>query len=354
MKIFVRIYSRIKRKKKELLLLVCTLLLFFLFFEGLLRIFYSTEMDPYYDKGIGLVGPIVMEPKNPNFPLELIPNSEANIGGVSYKINSKGLRDYEHSYEKQENTLRILIMGDSVTMGYAVDFNDTYPKQLEKLLKNNVEVLNFGIMGYNTWHEFELLKEEGIKYKPDMIIFGYVLNDLERDIDKIVKNDTSKRICYIDYFNIKISCELENNLRKIRTFTFFKYRLNNLLQQKKDKDYYKELYYERNSISDFDEVFKEISQFSEDTNIPVLFVIFPLIFSDYEQYPYENIHQDLAAEMNKYNLTFIDILDDYSQSSKPLYVFKSDSAHPNGNGNMIVAKAIYEFYQKENFLNKSS
>jgi hypothetical protein len=46
-------------------------------------------------------------------------------GAVSYKMNRHGFRDLEREYEKRENTIRVLVMGDSVAFGYKVKFEDT-------------------------------------------------------------------------------------------------------------------------------------------------------------------------------------------------------------------------------------
>ena len=49
---------------------------------------------------------------------EHVPNSEADLMGVNVKINSVGLRDYEYPFEKNDSTLRILVLGDSQTFGW--------------------------------------------------------------------------------------------------------------------------------------------------------------------------------------------------------------------------------------------
>jgi hypothetical protein len=46
-----------------------------------------------------------------------------------------------------------------------------YPKQ--------VEVINFSVPGYNTAIESELIKQKVIHYNPDLIIIGFVGNDLD-------------------------------------------------------------------------------------------------------------------------------------------------------------------------------
>ncbi|MEC8893596.1 MAG: hypothetical protein VX901_09760, partial [Candidatus Poribacteria bacterium] len=69
---------------------------------------------------------------------------------ITIKINSQVWRDREISLEKQEDTFRIVALGDSITFGWGVELNETYIKQLETTLKKrdshkNYEVINISI-----------------------------------------------------------------------------------------------------------------------------------------------------------------------------------------------------------------
>ena len=98
-------------------------------------------------------------------------------------INSDGFRDKEYPIEKPDKTFRIITLGDSFMFGLGVELEDSYPKQLEAMLNKNspikYEVLNFGVPGYNTKQEVEMLNEKGLKYSHDAVIIGYLGNDIE-------------------------------------------------------------------------------------------------------------------------------------------------------------------------------
>ena len=49
---------------------------------------------------------------------EHAPNRAAILMGVDFQTNSKGLRDREFSYDRQPGTLRILMLGNSLTVGW--------------------------------------------------------------------------------------------------------------------------------------------------------------------------------------------------------------------------------------------
>ncbi|MDI6826368.1 MAG: hypothetical protein QMD36_04220 [Candidatus Aenigmarchaeota archaeon] len=123
----------------------------------------------------------------------MIPNHEGIYDGglicipsTKIKINSNGLRDYEYSIKKPNNTFRIIVLGDSHAMGMGVELNETYPRVLERMLNPNhrkYEVLNFGVHGYNLIQKIELLKIKGLTYEPDMILFQYSGDDtIDRNV----------------------------------------------------------------------------------------------------------------------------------------------------------------------------
>jgi hypothetical protein len=94
--------------------------------------------------------------------------------------NSKGFRgkkDFPYTKEK----LRILILGDSFTFGDEVSDDETYSYYLQEMLPHT-EVINMGIHGYGHDQMLILLKEEGVKYQPDIVILGFLPLDMSRNL----------------------------------------------------------------------------------------------------------------------------------------------------------------------------
>ncbi len=100
------------------------------------------------------------------------------------QINSKGLRDEEYPYEKNKNTKRILLLGDSFTAGFEVEKKQTLDARLENLLKSrgHYEVLNAGVRGFGTDQSYLYLKNEGYRYSPDIIVYIFTDNDLTENV----------------------------------------------------------------------------------------------------------------------------------------------------------------------------
>lgn len=95
------------------------------------------------------------------------------------RTNAHGLRDVERTLEKPPGRRRILLLGDSVVVGHGIwDLEDTISRNLEReLAGEGFEVLNFGIGGYNTRSEAELLKEKGVQFSPDLVVLIILEND---------------------------------------------------------------------------------------------------------------------------------------------------------------------------------
>jgi lysophospholipase L1-like esterase len=94
--------------------------------------------------------------------------------------NSDGQRDIERKVSKMPDKKRIILLGDSVVAGLGIhNIEDMISFQLQKLLGKNFEVLNFGVGGYCTRAEVELLQQKGLKYEPDLVILLFVVNDYQ-------------------------------------------------------------------------------------------------------------------------------------------------------------------------------
>ncbi len=94
-------------------------------------------------------------------------------------INSHGMRDVERRCAKPPGTKRIILLGDSVVVGYRIEeIDQLMSRQLEMLYRDRkVEVLNMSVTGYCTRAEVELLRLKGVKYDPDAVILVFVEND---------------------------------------------------------------------------------------------------------------------------------------------------------------------------------
>lgn len=111
------------------------------------------------------------------------PGFEGSYKGLYVRINSHGCRGPEVPYERTPGEQRLLILGDSIPFGYRVNEDDCFVWRIPELarearLAKPVTVVNAGVQGYSPWQEYDLLKTEGLRYRPDLIVLTFCVNDV--------------------------------------------------------------------------------------------------------------------------------------------------------------------------------
>jgi lysophospholipase L1-like esterase len=93
------------------------------------------------------------------------------------------MRGPEAQRRKPPDLWRIAMIGDSVTYGLGVEAAQSFSSLLESELNaaglGPVEVLNFGVPGYNTFQEYTLLKHRVLEYDPDLVVMTFSPDDVE-------------------------------------------------------------------------------------------------------------------------------------------------------------------------------
>ncbi|MEW6221347.1 MAG: hypothetical protein AB1634_17680 [Thermodesulfobacteriota bacterium] len=91
--------------------------------------------------------------------------------------NSNGFWDDERGRDKAPGVKRVLFLGDSFTMGYAVQREERYTDLVAGMLPEGVEVINLGMWGYSADQQYLVLERIGIGFNPDVIVLAVFLND---------------------------------------------------------------------------------------------------------------------------------------------------------------------------------
>lgn len=178
----------------KLLFSVILTILFLLILEGIATIVVMTGFNPtiiMQNKEYKSVNERDFDVKFVNKPdYEYRIDNRFRSGRV--RINSLNLRcERELPARKLDGELRILCLGDSCTFGIGVDQDQTYPAQLENLLrktqgKSSYRVYNGGCSAYTSFNVLRFLETRGPKIKPDLVIIavGYNDNSLKGMADK--------------------------------------------------------------------------------------------------------------------------------------------------------------------------
>ena len=162
------------------------------------RNFYAGYLRniPAYQIGLGQYDPdlfYTLKPNNSDNPSYAV-NSNIEFSN-RYKINSQGTRDNEASLHFPE----IIVLGDSHTMGWGVEQDETFSNLLEQKIEK--KVLNTGIVSYGTAREYLMFQ----KLKTDScntIILQYCSNDL-RENQSFVENGNQLEISSEEEYQFK-------------------------------------------------------------------------------------------------------------------------------------------------------
>jgi len=146
-------------------------------------------------------------------------------------VNSKGHRDNEISFEKGDDTFRILVLGDSFTMGYKVLQEEAYPQILESLLnrQSNItyEVVNAGVGGWEPFQYAQYYFYYGKKLNPDLILIGFFVgNDTYNQYTEV---SHTRRVVNERLFDRK---KAESKFIKLKVFFYEKLHLARLILNK--------------------------------------------------------------------------------------------------------------------------
>lgn len=102
---------------------------------------------------------------------------------------------------------KIVAFGDSLTAGYGVKLEESYPAQLEKELQKenmNIEVVNMGVSGETTTGGLARV-DFVISQKPDLVLLGLGANDMLRATSPdIAKANLEKMILAFKDKNIPV------------------------------------------------------------------------------------------------------------------------------------------------------
>jgi lysophospholipase L1-like esterase len=118
------------------------------------------------------------------FPDQVVTMVEDGVDLGTATIDAHGYRVPAHDPPHPSGTLAIAAVGDSVTFGWPVADDATWPVRLESRLAalrdgGAVRVRNFGVPGWNTVNQARQYPLDVVPWEPDVLLLSFVLNDVQ-------------------------------------------------------------------------------------------------------------------------------------------------------------------------------
>lgn len=328
----IRILKNRFRLIKNITLSIFVIILFLVALEIFTRVRYDE-----YSIGLGYGAPVI------------------KFQEKYYLLNSKGFRDREFSYEKENNTYRILVLGDSIAFGQGIkNMEDTFPKLLEKRLNQNkssitYEVINTGRQGYGTKDELEFWNNEGFKYNPDFVIIAYYINDIEeqptpKDPGQGTLNRVTTFLNERSYAYFFLKYKLANSIRNIWLYEikpFF------------GKDYEEE----SNStkiMNQHSEDFKGLIKAIKNKGSKPIAVMLPPTFIHFFDPNEHFVYIEKVTNVMEVDYIELKMINDVLNSTNLRVIVNKDNHHPNELAHKIMADEIYFKLVKSHLINASS
>lgn len=251
--------------------------------------------------------------------------------------NSRYLRDATYAMPKPPGAIRIAVVGDSFTFGPKMQYDDAFPKRLERWLNLNneqpmVEVMNFGVPGFSTRRELAMVNQAFDK-DADLVIVQITLNDPE-----LAPLTPAQRTAIFGH-----PPEARGILRYWRSLHFLLTRLYFSRTHRLYRKYFFDLWTNARTSENFRGAIGELAKQSHIRKVPVLAVVFPLFdFPLDDNYPFTAIHQKIAATLKQSQIPALDLLNAFHGiPHERLQVLPGSDSHPNEIAHRIAAEKIY-------------
>lgn len=357
---------RMRSLVQNLSLVVGSFLVCFLIIELVLRIEGYNPLRGY-SGGRDL---ILRKSDNAEMVYELTPKAEGIAWGAPVKINSHGFRDREYDPVKPDGVYRIGVIGDSITFGNHLEVDETYPERLEELFDESgfaVEVLNFGVGGYDTGQEVAFVEEIGLDFDLDEVIVGYCMNDagvVSLNLRYIQRASTYGSPIYnsrvLQFLRLHLDA-LESKLYtsdilsigsekdegdNVTVDAFVSERMEWIQKYTSGNDnhvVHLAWYASRGRIGKVDHAFDKLKALSNEYRFKVTVLIIPYVSSHVEAHDWA--YEIIRHEAEQRGFSVVEVLDRFlEQEISSLQISQTDVIHPNAVGHRLIADELFELF----------
>ena len=273
------------------------------------------------------------------------PNSRTSVADIDYTINSLGFRDREFDIKKPKGQYRILCVGDSFTFGEGVKAQEAYPKVLETMLQTkykNVEVINTGVMGYNTVDEYLYIRNKLLFLNADLIILGFFIgNDPEDPTLPFNQKMVVPESARIGETPLEKHFREQEHMKKLTKENYYWKYINSIWDP--------EGYQWKRRCKD---ALRGIRDLAIAKNIDLLVFVLPNIQPSPEDWL--RFHFQLTNFLDELKVRHVDALAKLRKNNCVYEIVGHGNSHPNATMNKSYAETLFEFICDNNYLKKET
>lgn len=276
-----------------------------------------------------------------------------NLGHENHPSMGLSFRDYEYPIDKPENTYRIIGLGDSFGWGWGVmDSRLTTFKYLECWLNaredgRNYEVINCAQPAKNVSYYESFVKEYGEKFRPDMFLILYNLNDSYLPHASMVVDSRTEKL-------------MQEETDPLSDFSRLFRLVKKRIVKKRVHDYtvrhIKEGYFGPEKEQKWGKAqanLQEIQRVCQEQGIGLVVAIFPLLFELEKNYPFRAEVEEMERFLKSSQIKSVNLLPFFMGKKTSVLWSRPTDSHPNKVAHRIAAEAIYQFLKKEIFFDGS-
>lgn len=242
---------------------------------------------------------------------------------------------------KAAGDYRVAVLGDSFTFPHRLQFDDTFPARLERILKLadvHTEVINYGVEGYSTFHQVPVAKQ-ALKDGADLILLQITLNDAEQETFRRAAKKQPERYIYGD---LRVSRRNTPLLYYSRLARFIASRIHNERSLTTFIQYHNDLFEEHQSWNQFSNSITQIAEACSRSGAGFAAIIFPMFyFKIDEDYPFHTIHRKIANHLSHEQIAYIDLLKTFWMIPRDRLIISLKDPHPNEIAHRMAADDLY-------------
>lgn len=272
---------------------------------------------------------------------------------------SRGTSDYQYAVPKPAGTYRIAAVGDSFTFTPYMQFDDTFPKRLERMLNMNnqppvplhAEVVNYGRWGASTVNELRTV-ERAVEEGADMVVLEITLNDPE-----FSRYEASNKELQGKYTFGQLEITPTKNWLYYywRAAGFVATRLHNNATAESMIRYHNDLFEQPDTWNSFASAVLRMKQVCDEKGVKFVAFVFPFIHMSLgADYPFKSSHDKIYAYLQHIGVPAMNPMPAFRGiPPERLIVAPGKDNHPNEIAHRIVAEELYSWLSKSNFLPQS-